>query len=137
MENYKLNNGLKVYLNPIKESKIISCGIWVNQGSKYEDYSTSGLSHFVEHMMFRTRTKGILKNIDEILNEVIKKGANSVKEFYKEKLGEENYNAIIDAKGELVYYTKNAFDIVGNVTSNLWEQGKSKVKSWYEKFRNN
>lgn len=70
-------------------------------------------------------------------SEVIKKGANSVKEFSKEKLGEENYNAIIDAKDELVYYTKNAFDIVGNVTSNLWKQGKSKVKSWYEKFRNN
>ena len=70
-------------------------------------------------------------------SEVIKKGDNSVKEFSKEKLGEENYNAIIDAKDELVYYTKNAFDIVGNVTSNLWEQGKSKVKSWYEKFRNN
>lgn len=70
-------------------------------------------------------------------SEVIKRGANSVKDFSKEKLGEENYNAIIDAKDELVYYTKNAFDIVGNVTSNLWEQGKSKVKSWYEKFRNN
>lgn len=70
-------------------------------------------------------------------SEVIKKGANSVKDFSKEKLGEENYNAIIDAKDELVYYIKNAFDIVGNVTSNLWEQGKSKIKSWYEKFRNN
>ena len=70
-------------------------------------------------------------------SEIIKKGANSVKNFSKEKLGEENYNAIVDAKDELVYYTKNAFDIVGNVTSNLWEQGKSKVKSWYEKFRNN
>ncbi len=70
-------------------------------------------------------------------SEVIKKGANSVKTFSKEKLGEENYNAIIGAKDELVYYTKNAFDIVGNVTSNLWKQGKSKIKNWYEKFRNN
>ena len=70
-------------------------------------------------------------------SEVIKRGANSIKDFSKEKLGEENYNAIIDAKDELVYYTKNAFDIVGNVTSNLWEQGKLKIKRWYEKFRNN
>ena len=108
MENYKLNNGLKVYLNPIKESKIISCGIWVNQGSKYEDYSTSGLSHFVEHMMFRTRTKGILKNIDEILNEVIKKGAfynaTTSKDttcFYIEGLSED-YEMFIDALSIIV-----------------------------------
>lgn len=77
------------------------------------------------------------KNAYNKASEVIKKGATNIKNFSKEKLGEENYNAIIDAKDELVYYTKNAFDIVGNVTSNLWEQGKSKVKSWYEKFRNN
>lgn len=70
-------------------------------------------------------------------SEVIKKGANNVKNFSREKLGEENYNAIIDAKDELVYYTKNAFSIVGDVTSNLWNKGKSKVKNWYENFRNN
>ena len=77
------------------------------------------------------------KNAYNKASEVIKKGANSVKNFSKEKLGEENYNAIVEAKDELVYYTKNAFDIVGDVTSNLWEKGKSKVKDWYEKFRNN
>lgn len=77
------------------------------------------------------------KKAYNIASEVIKRGANSIKDFSKEKLGEENYNAIIDAKDELVYYTKNAFDIVGNITSNLWEQGKLKIKSWYEKFRNN
>lgn len=77
------------------------------------------------------------KNAYNKASEVIKKGANSVKNFSKEKLGEENYNAIVEAKDELVYYTKNAFDIVGDVTINLWEKGKSKVKDWYEKFRNN
>ena len=77
------------------------------------------------------------KNAYNKASEVIKKGANSVKNFSKEKLGEENYNAIVEAKDELVYYTKNAFDIVEDVTINLWEKGKSKVKDWYEKFRNN
>lgn len=75
MESYKLDNGLRIYLNQMKEKKIISCGVWVNQGSKYEDYSNSGLSHFVEHMLFRTKSKSSLKNIDEALSEVLKKGA--------------------------------------------------------------
>ena len=77
------------------------------------------------------------KNAYNKASEVIKKGATNIKNFSKEKLGEENYNAIIDAKDELVYYTKNAFNIIGNITSNVWEKGKSKVKDWYEKFRNN
>lgn len=77
------------------------------------------------------------KNAYNKASEVIKKGATNIKNFSKEKLGEESYNAIIDAKDELVYYTKNAFNIIGNITSNVWEKGKSKVKDWYEKFRNN
>lgn len=79
------------------------------------------------------KTKGAYNKASEI----IKKGANNVKDFSKEKLGEENYNAIIDAKDELVYYTKNALSIVGDVTSNLWESGKTKIKNWYENFKNN
>lgn len=69
-------------------------------------------------------------------SELIKKGANNVKNFSREKLGEENYNSIIDAKDELVYYTKNAFEIVGEVTGSIWETGKSKIKNWYENFKN-
>ena len=69
-------------------------------------------------------------------SEIIKKGADNVKEFSKEKLGEENYNAIIDAKDELVYYTKNAVDIIGDIAGSIWETGKSKIKTWYENFRN-
>ena len=41
-------------------------------------------------------------------SELIKKGANNFSNFLKEKLGEEDYNAIIKSKDELVYYTKNA-----------------------------
>lgn len=69
-------------------------------------------------------------------SELIKKGANNIKEFSKEKLGEENYNAIIDAKDELVYYTKNAVSIIGDIAGSIWETGKSKIKNWYENFRN-
>ena len=43
-------------------------------------------------------------------SEVIKSGANNLNNFAREKLGEENYQSIIDAKDELVYYTKNAIN---------------------------
>jgi len=70
-------------------------------------------------------------------SDLIKKGANNVKEFSKEKLGEENYNAIIEAKDELVYYTKNAFSIIGDVANSIWDKSTETIKNWYENFKNN
>ena len=70
-------------------------------------------------------------------SELIKKGAHNVKEFSKNKLGEDNYNAIASSKDELVEYTKEATEIIGDVSSQLWDSGKEKIKNWYEEFRNN
>ena len=69
-------------------------------------------------------------------SELIKKGANNLKEFSKEKLGEENYNAIVEVKDEFVEYTKEAIDIIGDVGSDLLDSGKEYIKNWYENFRN-
>ena len=54
-----------------------------------------------------------------------------------DKLGEENYNAIKNAKDELVEYSKQAIEIIGNFSSKTWSNVKNKVKNWYEEFRNN
>lgn len=68
-------------------------------------------------------------------SELIKKGAYNLNEFSKEKLGEENYNAIIDAKDEFIDYTKQAIDIIGDVGSNIFENGKEYIKNWYENLK--
>lgn len=70
-------------------------------------------------------------------SEIIKKGANNLNDFTREKLGEENYQSIIDAKDELVYYTKNALNFVGDVSSSLWNSTKDKLNNWYQNFKNN
>ena len=70
-------------------------------------------------------------------SELIKKGAKNINDFAKEKLGEEYYNDIIDAKDELVYYTKNAINFIGDVGSNLFNSAKDKLNNWYQNFKNN
>ena len=70
-------------------------------------------------------------------SELIKKGANNLNDFAKEKLGEENYQSIIDAKDDLVYYTKNAINFIGDVGSNLFNSAKDKLNNWYQNFKNN
>ena len=68
-------------------------------------------------------------------SELIKKGANNLNDFSKEKLGEDNYNAIIDAKDEFIDYTKQAIEIIGDVGSNAFESGKEYIKNWYENLK--
>lgn len=70
-------------------------------------------------------------------SEVIKNGANNLNNFAREKLGEENYQSIIDAKDELVYYTKNAINFLGDVGGKVFNTVKDKLDSWYQDFKNN
>lgn len=69
-------------------------------------------------------------------SEVIKNGANNIKDFAREKLGDKYYQEIIDDKDEFVYYTKNALSIVGEVSSSLLNSAKEKLNSWYQNFKN-
>ena len=69
-------------------------------------------------------------------SEIIKNGASSLNSFAKEKLGDENYNSIIDAKDELVKYSKNALNLVGNTGSKIFSNTKDKLNDWYQNFKN-
>ena len=70
-------------------------------------------------------------------SEIIKDGAKDLNDFAREKLGEDNYQSIIDAKDELIYYTKNAINFIGDVSSSLWSSAKDKLNNWYQNFKNN
>lgn len=69
-------------------------------------------------------------------SEIIKKGANNVKEFAKEKLGDRNYQSLIDEKDELVLYTKNAWSLVKDFSSSIYHKTTDSLKKWYENFKN-
>lgn len=68
-------------------------------------------------------------------SQIIKNGANNINNFAKGKLGEENYQSIIAAKDELVYYTKNAIDFIGDVGGKLFDSLKGKLDGWYQDFK--
>ncbi|MDO4564896.1 MAG: pitrilysin family protein [Clostridia bacterium] len=48
-----LDNGLRVVTERMEGLRSVSIGIWVNAGSEYENEKTSGISHFLEHMLFK------------------------------------------------------------------------------------
>ena len=55
---YQLKNGLKVLLVPC-EAESVAVGLFIASGSRHEDAKSAGISHFIEHMLFKgtpTRT---------------------------------------------------------------------------------
>ena len=50
---YTLDNGLKVYLSVNKEDPRIQTYIAVRTGSKNDPAETTGLAHYLEHLMFK------------------------------------------------------------------------------------
>lgn len=70
---YQLSTGQKLYVKPIHTQPIITVNTWFNVGSVQENAENNGLSHFLEHLIFKgtkTYAKGA---IDRIFSE---KGAD-------------------------------------------------------------
>lgn len=68
MNKYVLNNGLRVIVEPIPTCRSVSFGIWVKTGSRNEDAQNNGISHFIEHMLFKGTDKYSAKDIAEIFD---------------------------------------------------------------------
>ncbi|PKN35432.1 MAG: peptidase M16 [Deltaproteobacteria bacterium HGW-Deltaproteobacteria-19] len=52
-----LDNGIRVVSESIDHVRSVTIGVWVRCGTRYEDGSTNGMSHFVEHMLFKGTRK--------------------------------------------------------------------------------
>ena len=50
---WRLENGLQVLLRPVFFAPVASCWIWYRVGSRNELPGQTGISHWVEHMMFK------------------------------------------------------------------------------------
>jgi predicted Zn-dependent peptidase len=52
-----LDNGIRILTQHIPHYRSVSMGVWVNVGARDETAAESGLSHFIEHMIFKGTRK--------------------------------------------------------------------------------
>ena len=77
-----LKNGLKIITSIRPEIETVSLGIWVNTGSAYETNDINGVSHFVEHMVFKgTQKRNALQISEDIENVGGQTNAYTSREF--------------------------------------------------------
>jgi len=60
-----LENGVRIATRPMSEMKSVSVGIWVGVAGRHETEDLCGISHFLEHLLFKGTSKRSAKQITE------------------------------------------------------------------------
>src|SRR5712672_4868317 len=68
-----LPNGLTILTEEMQQIRSASIGIWIKTGSRNEEAERNGISHFVEHMLFKGTTS---RSAQEIARQVDSIGGN-------------------------------------------------------------
>src|SRR5580658_7799872 len=65
-----LPNGIKVITEAMAQVRSVSVGVWVSSGSRREAAEQNGISHFIEHMLFKgtenRSAEDIARSVDSI-----------------------------------------------------------------------
>ena len=62
-----LSNGVRVVGEEIPSMRSVSIGVWIATGSRYENIRNNGISHFLEHMLFKGTERRTAREIAEVL----------------------------------------------------------------------
>ncbi|MBP5662395.1 MAG: insulinase family protein [Clostridia bacterium] len=112
MEQVLLSNGIRVCLEELPHLRSISLGIWVGAGCFAETEENNGISHFIEHMVFKGTKKRSAREIagciDALGGQLNAYTAKECTCFYVNIL-REHYETAADVLCDLV--TSPRFDI--------------------------
>ncbi len=101
----RLDNGLRIVCETVPGVHSVSLGVWVGTGSRYEEPALNGISHFIEHMMFkgtgRRTTKQIAEAIDAVGGQL---NAFTTKEYtcYYAKVLHQHFQLGIDLLADMI-----------------------------------
>jgi predicted Zn-dependent peptidase len=108
---HTLENGVRLVAEKIPHVRSVALGIWVGTGSENESLANNGISHFIEHMMFKgtkTRTaKQVAESFDAIGGHV---NAFTSKEItcYYAKVLDEHFLTALDVLSDMFF--ESVFD---------------------------
>ncbi len=110
---YTYPNGLRLITVPMEHTKAATVLVMVGTGSRYETKDINGISHYLEHMMFKGTEKrpGSLDISQELDSIGAEYNAFTGKEYtgYYAKAGMENFDLILDIVSDIFLNSK--FDL--------------------------
>ncbi len=104
-----LDNNAHILTETIPHVRSISIGFFVDIGSRYESQEINGISHFIEHMMFKGTSKRTAKDIAEELDAVGGQlNAFTTKEYtcYYARVLDEHFDLAVDLLSDMLFESK-------------------------------
>lgn len=69
-KEFVLNNGLTLVYEKLPYVRSVSFGLWIGTGSRHETYEQNGISHFIEHMLFKGTEQRSARDIAMVIDNV-------------------------------------------------------------------
>ncbi len=109
-EKTVLANGLRVLSGELAHTKSVSLSLFVGAGSRYEDDSIAGVSHFVEHMLFkgtdRRRTPREIAEAIEGVGGVMNAATDKELTVYWAKVPVDHFSTALDVLIDQLLYSR-------------------------------
>ncbi len=102
----ELNNGIRIVTETVTHVQSMAMGVWVGVGSRYETEAENGITHFIEHMLFkgtkRRSAQDIAREIDAIGGQI---NAFTSKEYtcYYVKALSEDFALSADILADMIF----------------------------------
>ncbi len=100
-----LKNGIRVVAVPMKERKSVAVGIWVQVGGRHEEPRLSGVSHFLEHIVFkgtRSRTANQIKESIEGVGGSMNAFTSEEYTCFLAKIAHKHFENVFDVLSDMV-----------------------------------
>src|ERR1700689_3651386 len=65
IKKYTLDNGVRVLVEPVDYVRSAAIGLWCKTGSRHETDHEAGITHLIEHMLFKGTERRTAKEITE------------------------------------------------------------------------
>lgn len=107
---HRLKSGLRLIIVPMRNTKTVTVLVMVGTGSRYETKDINGISHFLEHMMFKGTKKrpGALDISQELDSIGAEYNAFTSKEYtgYYAKAGADKLDILLDVISDIFLNSK-------------------------------
>jgi predicted Zn-dependent peptidase len=106
-----LDNGMRIVSHDMPDNRSVSLGIWVENGSRHESAAENGISHFIEHLLFKGTERRSAAQIAEEMDAVggvLNAFTSKENTCYYAKVLDENLPLAIDLLSDI--FLHSSFD---------------------------
>ncbi len=105
-----LDNGLRIVTANMPHTHAVCIGIYIGTGSRYEAEQEAGISHFIEHLLFRgTEKRPTPKQISETIEGVggiLNGGTDKELTVYWSKVAQPHFPLALDVLADILLHSK-------------------------------